>query len=172
MPADAGHRADLLAGRWAQGKAGALESRHNLGPGQTGDQRPDAVQNPVARTDAIIVAAQALVGPERIKAEQRAEALPKTVRHDTNEDREIARFNQVIDRPGGQADRHGGSGLPSHRHLRHVLADDINGGFEQRCLHLLPAPGAVALLDRGHDRDNAEHAAGDVDDARSGEPVI
>ena len=48
-----------------------------------------------------------------------------------------------------------------------MLADQINGGFEQGGNDLLALAGAVALFKCGEDADHTEHAARDIDHARA-----
>jgi hypothetical protein len=52
--------------------------------------------------------------------------------------------------------------LAGHGVLQHVLRHQEHVVLEQRRLHLLAFAGALALRQRGHRADGAEHAAHDV----------
>ena len=52
--------------------------------------------------------------------------------------------------------------------LRHVLPNKKRGGFKERRGDVRAAPGLFSLAQGSQDADDAEHAAGDVDDRRPG----
>jgi hypothetical protein len=74
----------------------------------------------------------------------------------------------VVHRPGRDAAGHGRAGWPVTANCIMCCATSKHVVLEQRALHLLAAPGFLALRQRRHRADGAEHAAHDVVDAGAG----
>ena len=128
------------------------------------DHFGDARNDPPARQYPVRGVAQGRIVSKFLKAELAAKAPPVPFGDDADEDALAVRsIEDVVDRPGVLALRHRARLPAGHLILDHVLGNQKQAVLEQPDADIGAVPLAAPLLvERGEDRDRAEHAAHDV----------
>ena len=118
---------------------------------------------PRARIRSVVLRKRRIVG-KFLQAELAAEAPPVPLGDDADEDAfAVRRVEDIVDRPGVLALRHRARLSAGHFIFDHVLGDQEQAVLEQPDADVGAVLLAAALLvERGEDRDRAEHAAHDV----------
>ena len=151
----------MLSRSSVAGKIGGVPAFYHLG---------DARNDPGARQNPVGGGAQGRIVKKFLQPELLAKTLPVAFGDDADENAFAARgLEDVVDRPGMLALRHRARLVAGHLVLDHVLRHQEQAVFEQAdadvgaLVRALLLPCAAALLvERGEDRDHAEHAAHDV----------